>query len=273
MNAPVLVKHLALADETKTLWLNNVLAQAVEACRFERVPSVRITPLSGRRTRFSGCVDRWNYEWTVQLSISLGFWRKEEIISTYIHECAHLFVIKEERARGVYTLNHGPVFFLTNLVLCERVDSASNLPRDLVRLIGLYDFQDSPFEDWPVNKSRSAVLNFAFTHYIRLAASDLSAEAVANEAWVLWEAEHETLLVLERAKAAGIEEQNSLANECDSLKAKVKELERQRDVSFRWYFLFLTGWNSVFLSGFLALGVYTSAVAALAYGIALHRLL
>lgn len=270
-NTPIRVRHLAPADETKTLWLNKILASAVEACRFEKVPGVRIAPLSGPRTRFSGCVDRWNYEWAVQLSISVGLWRKEEIISVYIHECAHLMVINEERARGTYTLAHGPVFFLTNLVLCTRVDAACNLPRSLVRLIGLYDFQDSPLEGWPDSEWRSSVINFAFKHYYRLAANiELSAEAVAQEAWKLWEIEYSSLMDRERERIAEIDKRNDLENERDSLKASVNELKRQRDVSFGWRFLFMTGWSGVFLLGFLALGVYTSAVAAVAYAIGLH---
>lgn len=272
MNAPVLVRHLAPADETKTLWLNKILASAVEACRFEKVPGVRIVPLSGPRTRFSGCINRWNYEWVVQLSISVGFWRNEEIVSVYIHECAHLMVINEERARGTYTLAHGPVFFLTNLVLCTRVDAACNPPRSLVRLIGLYDFQDSPLEGWPESEWRSSVINFAFKHYYRLAANlELSAEAVAQEAWTLWEIEYSSLMDRERERIAEIDKKKDLENERDSLKTRVNELERQRDVSFGWRFIFMTGWSGVFLSGFLALGVYTSAVVAVAYSIGLHR--
>jgi len=273
MNAPVLVKHLVQADECKSQWLNTMLATAVESSRFERVPGVRIAPLSGPRTRFSGCVDRWNYEWAVKLSISVGFWRKEEIISVYIHECAHLMVINEERARGVYTLAHGPVFFLTNLVLCARVDAACNLPRSLVRLIGLYDFQDSPLESWPEAEWRSSVVHFAFKNYARLADSELSAESVAREAWNLWEIERETLLAKEQSKISEIKEKTSLVNECDNLKAKVNELERQRAVSFSWRFLFGIGWAGLILPGFLFLAVYTSLVASIAYATAWHRLL
>ena len=271
-NTPIQVKHLALADKCKTQWLNSILADAVQACRFERVPGIRILPLSGQRTRFSGSVDRWNYEWAVQLSISVGFWRKEEIISVYIHECAHLMVINEERARGTCTLAHGPVFFLTNLILCTRVDATCSLPRSLVRLIGLYDFQDSPLEGWPESEWRSTVINFAFKHYYRLAANlELSAEAVAQEAWKLWEIEYSSLMGRERERIAEIDKRKGLEKERDSLKARVNELERQRDVSFGWRFLFMTGWSGVFLSGFLALGVFTSAVVAVAYSIGLHR--
>lgn len=273
MSVPVLVKHLVQADECKTQWLNTMLATAVEACRFEKVPGVRIVPLSGPRTRFSGCVNRWSYEWAVQLSISVGFWRNEEIISVYIHECAHLMVINEERARGTYTLDHGPVFFLTNLVLCARVDAACNLPRSLVRLIDLYDFQDSPFESWPEARWRSSVVHFAFKNYARLADSDLSAEAVAREAWNLWEIEREDLLCRDQAKIAEIKEKNRLVDECDDLKAKVNELERQRAVSFGWRFLFGMGWAGLILPGFLFLAVYTSGVASIAYTAGLHRLL
>lgn len=273
-NTLIQVKHIAPADKCKTQWLNSILADAVQASRFERAPGVRITPLSGPGTRFSGCVDRWNYEWAVQLSISVGFWRKEKIISTYLHECAHLLVINQERARGAYTLAHGPVFFLTNLVLCARVDATDKLPRELVRLIGLYDFQDSPLKGWSESDWRSSVVKFAFKHYARLAAnSELSGEAVAQEAWMLWELEHLSLIGREREKTAEINKNKGIEDERDSLKAKVNELERQRDVSFGWRFLFMKGWSGVFLSGFLALGVYTSAVVAVTYALAFHRLL
>lgn len=273
MNARVLVKHMAPADECKSQWLNTMLAPSVDACRFERVPGVRIAPLSGPRTRFSGCVDRWNYEWAVQLSISVGFWRKEEIISVYIHECAHLMVINEERARGVYTLAHGPVFFLTNLVLCARVDSACKLPRNLVRLVSLYDFQDSPLESWPEAEWRSSVVHFAFKNCARLADSELSAESIAREAWHLWEIERKSLLAKEQSKIAETKEKTAILNERDNLKTKVNELERQRDVSFGWRFLFGIGWAGLIFPGFLFLAVYTSLVASIAYATALHRLL
>lgn len=267
MNARVLVKHLAPADDLKSEWLNNVLAPAVEACRFDKVPGARIVPLSGVRTRYSGLVERFNYEWGVSLSISVGFWRRETIIHIYLHECAHLLLINEERRREVFAANHGPAFFLTNLVLCARVDSLAKLPRNFIRLMTLYDYEDCPLEKWPPAAWRSAVIEFAFSHYAHLAESDLSAEAVAREAWNLWEIELKNLLAQDQTKADEIAEKNRFLNERDDLKIKIVELERQRDVSYGWRFLFMGGWKGLMLVGFLVFGVYTSAVVSISYGL------
>jgi hypothetical protein len=268
MNAPVLVKHLVQADEFKTQWLNNMLAESVESSRFERVPGVRIIPLS----KYAGRLDRLNYEWSIDLCISSGFWRKDGLISTYLPECAHLLVSQEEHRRGERTHVHGPIFFLINMVLFDRLDAARKTPGDMLGCLKLYDFQDEPI-DWPEPKFRSAVLEFALTHYLRLAQSDLSAEAVAREAWDLWKVERENLVIREKEKAQEAEEKKSLKNECESLKAKVIELERQREISFGWRFIFTTGWSGVFFLGFIALGLYTSAVVAVVRGLAVHRLL
>ncbi len=116
-------------------------------------------------------------------------------------------------------------------------------------------------------------MHFAFKNYACLADSDLSAEAVAREAWKLWEIERETLLNEEQSKIAEIKEKINLVNERDNFKAKVNELERQRAVSFGWRFLFGIGWAGLIFPGFLGLAVYTSLVASIAYATALHRLL
>ena len=120
MSAPVLVTEFTLVDQAKSQWLNNALAPAVEKCRFERVPGVKIIPLMGKNGALAGHVPRVNYDWAVELSISSGFWRKNSILYTYIHECAHLYVFHEERRRGEYEYVHGPVFFLVNLALAIR---------------------------------------------------------------------------------------------------------------------------------------------------------
>jgi len=267
-NALVVVKHLALADETKTRWLNNMLASAVDACRFERVPGVRIIPLS----KYAGRLDQLNYEWNIDLCISSGFWRKDGITLTYLHECAHLLVTKEERRRGNDTHVHGPVFFLINMVLLARLDALRDRPGNMFGCLKLYDFQSAPI-DWPQSKWRGAVLEFALAHYSRLAISNLSAEAVAREAWNLWEIEREILLSNDQARIDEINEKSRLVNECNDLKAKVKELERQRAVSFGWGFLFMMGWSGLILPGSLILAVYTSLIGSIAYAIGLHRLL
>lgn len=255
MNSPVLVKHLVPADEAKSRWLNNMLAPAVEACNFENIPGIRILPLSGFGGRYRGQTQRFDLEWTVELSISAGFWRKEQILHTYIHECTHLLVFHEERTRGQFTHGHGPIFFLTNFVLAARVDSSGN-PRKLVRLLDLYAFQDCPLDGWVEEAWRGAVIRFAFKNFQHLADSELSAEGVVRQAWILWEKEHAELLAREEAQAREAEEQareakekERLLSECKFFKGRVAELERQRDVSFAWRFLFLTEWVGVAFAG------------------------
>lgn len=63
MSTPVLVKELALFDQAKSQCLNNVLAPAVEKCRFWRFPGVKIIPLVSKYGAMAGHVPRINYNW------------------------------------------------------------------------------------------------------------------------------------------------------------------------------------------------------------------
>lgn len=263
MSTPVPVKELALVDQAKSQWLNNILAPAVEKCRFERVPGVKIIPLVGKNGALAGHVPRINYDWAVELGISSGFWRKDSILHTYIHECAHLYVFHEERQRGKYEYVHGPVFFLVNLVLAIRVGLKNSL--------SFYDYQNCPLDGWNEWEWRSAVVAFALRHGQRLADSELSAEVVAREAWELWDKEHVELLARKAAPEQEAKEKERLTVECKSLQARVAALERQRDVSFRWRFLFLTNWPCVIAAGCFGGGVLASAMFAVGYGLGLQR--
>lgn len=260
MSTPVLVKELALVDQAKSQWLNNILAPAVEKCRFERVPGVKLIPLVGKNGALAGHVPRLNYDWTVELSISSGFWRKSSILHVYIHECAHLCVFHEERRRGEYEYVHGPVFFLVNLVLAIRAGQSLDS-------LSFYDFQNCPFDGWEEWDWRSVVVAFALRHGQRLADSELKAEAVASQAWDLWEKERVELLGRDRKQALEIKEKERLSGECKSLQGRVAELERQRDVSFTWRFLFVTGWPGVVAAGTFYGGILACLIFAVGYSL------
>lgn len=265
MNAPVSIKHLVQVDQAKSEWLNNALTPAVERCKFERIPGIKIIPLPGVNGSFLGHVPRLNCDWAVELSISVGLWSKYKILRTYIHECAHLCVFHEERRRGDYEYTHGPVFFLTNLVLAIRVGLKNSL--------SFYDYQDCPLAlvGWDEWDWRSAVVAFALKHGQGLADSELTAEGVVREAWALWDKEREELLARKEAPAQEAREKERLLAECKALQGRVTELERQRDVSFAWRFLFLTDWPGVVAGGTLAGGVLACLVFAVGYGLGLHR--
>lgn len=268
MSAIIDVRELAPASSVRTRWLVNMVGEAGAACRFKKgLPGVDISPLNGIGSPYAGIVLGHITRWSVGLSIKSVFWRRETMIAVYLHECSHLLVFEQRRLRNLWTAAHGPVFFLIQLVLYHRVDSTRKYSFNLVCRSTLYDFADNPFDlngtmsEW---EWRSVVLAFGLKNYRQLAESNLSAEAVAEEAFNLWDLEVQGL---DAEKQANAEQSVKLA----CLEAQIGELEHQRSASFAWRFLFSTGWAGVITLGVLAGGILACGVFALGYGLGLHR--
>lgn len=192
-------------------------------------------------------------------------------------------ILEQCRLKNSWTHAHGPIFLLIQLALYHRVDVLKKYEFKLVPRVNLYDFSDRPFDSndsMPEWEWRSIVLRFALKNYRELAESELTAEGVAEEAFNLWGVHVQGLVADKEAKTEKAmelgrkaEEWERLSKERDGLQAQIKELERQRNVSFGWRFLFRIGWSGLILPGFLALALYTSFVAAIAFATAWHRLL
>lgn len=200
------------------------------------------------------------------LSSSCQFWRKPAVLHTYLHECAHLLVYDQHRRRDARTPGHGPIFLLIQLVLFHRVDrSCPEYKFSIFNTACLYDFHESAFnESVPECEWRSSAFSFAIKHYRHLAESDLSAEAVAKVAFDLWAQWTSEIRATEIAR-----EKHS--KELVSLRARVTELERQRDASASWRLLFMTVRGSAIAVGGSLAVTLGMMVFALAYKLGLQR--
>lgn len=187
MNASVSVLSLQPVPVAEN-WLGPFLAPTASACRFEKVPAIHLLPQTGPWGRHNGSVNPWNLGHNVELGLGLQLTHKERIQYVYLHECAHLVLENAVRKAGETMDAHGPCFLLVLMVLASRVDSAGLTKRPVFRMIDFYDFQDCPpfLQRLEEHQWRPLMLSFAFKHYKGLAASDLSAEAIGEEARRLW---------------------------------------------------------------------------------------
>lgn len=162
-------------------WLQSLLQPVVEACCFERG-----LPIEVRSTgEWAGwCSDRQSApDRRIAMSNRICFWTAENIVSVYLHEAAHRFLNAREVAA---VAAHGPEFFCLNATLLLRCAALFRL--DPIFKLDFYDMQDCPagLENEP--GWRGIVLNWALPVAAELAATNTSAEALANEVCARWEA-------------------------------------------------------------------------------------
>lgn len=171
---PIYVTQAAPAPTAQ--WLRRVLAP-VEACRFEQHVPIEVRPVGA----WAGVCDSRTFapDLRVSLSSKVVFWSTENIVSVYLHECCHRLL---ESHVG---MQHRPEFLCLNAVLLLRSKAA--FASDPIFKLDFYDMQDCPELE---NESgwRGIVLNWVLPAAAELAATDASAEALANEVCARWEA-------------------------------------------------------------------------------------
>lgn len=178
MSAALAIYSTQVAPAPLAGWLQRVLQPVVEACRFERGLAVEVRPTgawAGWCASANEAPDR-----RIALSTKICFWSAENIVSVYLHESTHRFL----KAREIDA--HGPVFFCLNAILLIR--SAALFRLDPIFKLDFYDLQDAPAELENEPGWRGIVLNWALPAAAELAATDASAEALANEVFARWEA-------------------------------------------------------------------------------------
>lgn len=188
MNGPVSVFSLQPAPKITGQWLGRMLAPAAAACRFEKVPAVNLLQMTAEGGGAIGGSFNPHKPDSVALSFRCAFVSPKKIEATYLHECAHLVLCNAVSRAGETMDAHGPAFLLTVMTLYQRLDNARKPKGPLLHSISFYDFQDCPpfLQRLEEHQWRPLMLSFAFKHYKRLAASDLSAEAIGEEARRLW---------------------------------------------------------------------------------------
>lgn len=166
------------ASSMTAAWVARVLSPVVLACRFDTPPPVELRP-TGRAGGY--CQLRSVApDGRVAISKQVCFWSDSSFADVYLHEAGHRLLSGRE------VLDHGPEFFALNLALMTRAQSF--FERDVVESMSLYDGQDCPPELENEPGWRGIVLNWALPVAAELAATDASAEALANEVSARWEA-------------------------------------------------------------------------------------
>lgn len=213
-------------------WLQLVLQPVVEACRFERAPPpVQI----GQTGEWAGLchASTFSPDRRVVISSKVAFWSSESIAAVYLHEATHRLLEDREIAA------HGPEFFCLNAILLLR--SASCFRLDPIFKLDFYDLQDAPAELENEPGWRGIVLNWALPAAAELAATDASAEALANEVFARWEA-----YIQEREKSRVQAAQQVLAARKFAA-VQQEKIDRVQSSIWMWRALTGAGWFS-FLS-------------------------
>ena len=175
---PIFVTQAAQAAPALTAqWLRRVLEPVVEACHFERAPPLEVRPVGA----WAGVCDSRTFapDRRVSLSSKLLFWSSETIVSVYLHECCHRLL---ESHVG---MKHRPEFLCLNAVLLLRSEAA--FESDPIFKLDFYDMQDCPPELENEPNWRGVVLNWALPVAAELAATDTSAEALADAVCQRWQ--------------------------------------------------------------------------------------
>jgi hypothetical protein len=144
-------------------WLRARLDPVVEACRFERPIPLELRP-TGEFRGWRG--DKKYYlDRRVCMTNQAIFWRPDQILEVYLHECAHRLL------EGHEVTDHGPEFFALTAALYMR--AAHLFDGEATYYLKLYDLQSEPDE------GKGDALNWALALSKELAASDATAEELA----------------------------------------------------------------------------------------------
>lgn len=165
------------ASSMTAAWVARVLSPVAAACRFDKPPPVELRP-TGRAGGYCQS-SLLAPDGRVAISKQVCFWSDSSFADVYLHEAGHRLLSGRE------VLDHGPEFFALNLALMTRAQSF--FERDVVELMSLYDCQDCPPELENEPGWRGIVLNWALPVAAELAATDTSAEALADAVCQRWQ--------------------------------------------------------------------------------------
>ena len=178
-----------MPTEPVAQWLSAILCPAILAAGFNNPP-----PLELRPTGMSGgwCQARESApDGRVAISKRLVFWKRESIISMYLHEAAHRLMDADEVA------THGPEFFALNLILHSRCQSLFSA--EAAQKVDFYDLQDQPAELVNEPSWRGIVIAWALpkAEQIVTAHGDKTAEELVPIVLKSW-----AEFIVQRAKSA-----------------------------------------------------------------------
>ena len=160
-------------------WLQYILQPVVEACGFDNPPPLEVRPTGG----WGGWCYPEGYapDGRVCVSSQIVLWRKEHIISVYLHESSHRLLARwpDEFA------SHGPIFFTLNSLLLARCKSFFQAQHEFAEM-GFYDLQDRPAELVNFPNWREMCLRFARETFTELGRKQCSAEHLAAEVVAAW---------------------------------------------------------------------------------------
>jgi hypothetical protein len=215
-------------------WLHQLLQPVVDACRFQSAPPLEVRP-TGNAGGYCQSSDL-AHDRRVMISKKVVFWSNETAICVYLHEAAHRLLDVAE------VDDHGPEFFCLQAILLTR--STQFFRRDPLFCTDLYDLQDEPAE---LNEAgwRGIVLNWSLLMAAELAATELSAEQLADEVCIGWRK-----FVEEREAARKQAEQQRLAARKNQLFQR-EEKERLQSAVTLWRALSFIGCSTIFLMFYL----------------------
>ena len=181
------VYQVAPAPAGTAAWIERLIAPVVEAARLELAPPIEFR--STGRWRGWSAARSMSPDGRVALSNLMLFRSSRELIDVYIHEVAHSLL---HGVPGAVS-SHDCVFLALNAALRMRVDSrkesgtggdpdfVSHLSR-----VSLYDLSDLPPDGLEQDVGRCVTWSLGLAQ--EMAASDRSAESIAREVVLRYEA-------------------------------------------------------------------------------------
>jgi hypothetical protein len=215
------------APRPTAAWLRARLQPVILACKFAQPIPLELRPTG----KFRGWADRKDYQRDGRVCITnqVVFWRPDQLLEVYLHECAHRLL------EGCEVDAHGPEFFALTATLYVR--AAHLFERDALNFLQIYDFQDVPDGD------RGAVLDWAFSLAKELATSDKTAEELAVVVCQKWQQNVKDVaarkLQTAREKSAHI-----------NLKLEVKIINTKL---FLWRGLSAVGWAAMIATAYFSI--------------------
>lgn len=205
-------------------WLRARLQPVILACKFEKPIPIEIRPTGvwgGWCAAPDSAPDR-----RVCVSSKVVFWTRERLTTVFLHECGHRLLAGREVA------NHGPEFFALIAILYTRANQFFD--GEAIHFLKLYDFQDV------VENHRGEVLDWALEVAEKLAATDKTAEELAEKVCQLWLQYVKYKDINELKKAAQVRAHINLKKEIQDINKKL----------FLWRALSGSGWSVVLATAY-----------------------
>jgi hypothetical protein len=208
-------------------WLRARLQPVIAACKFAQPIPLELRPTG----KFRGWCGDENYyrDGRVCIANLVVFWRPDQLLEVYLHECAHRLLAGREVDA------HGAEFLALTASLYVR--AAHLFERDAVSFLQIYDFQDVQEAD------KGHALNWALQIAKELAASDQSAEELASVVCLKW------VQNVKEREAERVKNQVQIRAQIN-LK---KDLIQNKSKLFLWRALSAIGWGAAFFIAYSSL--------------------